>query len=64
MLARLSIRTKMTVVVAFLLVAMSVMGAMNIRQMYAINAATVDITSSWLPSGSPTPTEPARLTNR
>jgi methyl-accepting chemotaxis protein len=50
MLARLSIRTKITVVVAFLLVAMSVMGALNIRQMYAINAATVDITSSWLPS--------------
>jgi methyl-accepting chemotaxis protein len=50
MLARLSIRTKITVVVAFLLFAMSVMGALNIRQMYAINAATVDITNSWLPS--------------
>ena len=50
MLARLSIRTKITVVVAFLLVAMSVMGALSVRQMYAINAATVDITASWLPS--------------
>jgi len=50
MLARLSIRTKITVVVAFLLVAMSVMGALNIRQMYAINAATADIMTSWLPS--------------
>ena len=50
MLARLSIRTKITVVVAFLLVAMSVMGALNIRQMYAINASTVDITANWLPS--------------
>jgi methyl-accepting chemotaxis protein len=48
MLARLSIRTKITVVVAFLLVAMSVMGALSVRQMYAINAATVDITASWL----------------
>src|ERR1700716_1261375 len=50
MLAQLSIRTKITVVVAFLLVAMSVMGALNVRQMYAINASTVDIVSSWMPS--------------
>jgi methyl-accepting chemotaxis protein len=50
MLAQLSIRTKITVVVAFLLVAMSVMGALSVRQMYAINASTVDIVSSWLPS--------------
>ena len=50
MLAKYSIRTKMTAVVAFLLVAMSLMGALNIRQMYAINASTVDITTNWLPS--------------
>jgi methyl-accepting chemotaxis protein len=50
MLAKYSIRTKMTAVVAFLLVAMSSMGALNIRQMYAINASTVDITTNWLPS--------------
>jgi methyl-accepting chemotaxis protein len=50
MLARYSIRAKITTVVAFLLVAISVMGALNIRQMYAINSSTVDITSSWLPS--------------
>jgi methyl-accepting chemotaxis protein len=50
MLAKYSIRTKITAVVAFLLVAMSLMGALNIRQMYAINSSTVDITTSWLPS--------------
>ena len=50
MLAKYSIRTKMTAVVAFLLVAMSLMGALSIRQMYAINASTVDITTNWLPS--------------
>jgi len=50
MLAKYSIRTKITAVVAFLLVAMSVMGALNIRQMYAINSSTVDITTNWLPS--------------
>ena len=50
MLAKYSIRTKITAVVAFLLVAMSLMGALNIRQMYAINSATIDITTSWLPS--------------
>jgi len=50
MLAKLSIRTKITVVIAFLLVAMSAMGALNVRQMYAINSSTVDIMSNWLPS--------------
>jgi len=50
MFARLSIRAKITAVVAFLLVAMSAMGALNVRQMYAINASTVDIVSNWLPS--------------
>jgi methyl-accepting chemotaxis protein len=50
MLARLSIRTKITAVVAFLLIAMSVMGALNVRQMYVINSSTVDIVNNWLPS--------------
>jgi methyl-accepting chemotaxis protein len=50
MLAKYSIRTKITAVVALLLVAMSLMGALNIRQMYAINSSTVDITTNWLPS--------------
>jgi methyl-accepting chemotaxis protein len=50
MLAKYSIRAKITAVVAFLLVAMTAMGALNVRQMYVINASTVDIVTSWLPS--------------
>ena len=50
MLARLSIRAKITAVVAFMLAAMSAMGALNVRQMYVINSSTVDIVSNWLPS--------------
>ena len=50
MLASLSIRTKITIVVSFLLFAMSAMGAVVIKQMYAINSATADIVDSWLPS--------------
>ena len=50
MFAKYSIRTKIAGVVAFLLVAMSAMGALNIRQMYTINSATVDIVNNWLPS--------------
>jgi methyl-accepting chemotaxis protein len=50
MLARFSIRAKISAVVASLLIAMSVMGALSVRQMYAINSSTVDIVTSWLPS--------------
>jgi methyl-accepting chemotaxis protein len=50
MLAKFSIRSKITVVVLFLLLAMSAMGALSVKQMYDINDATVDIVSSWLPS--------------
>jgi methyl-accepting chemotaxis protein len=50
MFAKLSIRTKIATVVAFLLLALSAMGALNVRQMYAINSSTVDIVSNWLPS--------------
>ncbi|HEX7790588.1 MAG TPA: MCP four helix bundle domain-containing protein, partial [Afipia sp.] len=50
MLSRMSIRTKLTVVIAFLLVAMSAMGLLAVRQMQAINASAVDIQSNWLPS--------------
>jgi methyl-accepting chemotaxis protein len=50
MFARLSIRAKITAVVAFLLVAMSAMGAFNVRQMYAINSSAADIVNNWLPS--------------
>ncbi|KAA0073902.1 methyl-accepting chemotaxis protein [Tardiphaga sp. P9-11] len=50
MFASLSIRTKITIVVSFLLLAMSAMGALAIKQMYTINGATSDIVMSWLPS--------------
>jgi len=50
MLAKLSIRAKITAVVAVLLVAMTGMGLLAVRNMRAINASTVDITTNWLPS--------------
>jgi methyl-accepting chemotaxis protein len=50
MFAKLSIRAKITAVVAFLLVAMTAMGVLAVMNMRAINASTVDITTSWLPS--------------
>src|SRR4051812_10135147 len=50
MLARYSIRAKITVVVSFLLLAMSLMGALAVKQMSDINGSTVEIASSWLPS--------------
>jgi methyl-accepting chemotaxis protein len=50
MFAQYSIRAKITAVVAFLLVAMSGMGLLAVRNMRAINASTVDINTNWLPS--------------
>src|SRR5207302_4514749 len=50
MLAKYSIRTKIITVVAFLLVAMTGMDLVAVRNMRSINANTVDITTSWLPS--------------
>src|ERR1700754_3761544 len=50
MLAKYSIRTKIIAVVAFLLVAMTGMGLLAVKNMRAINANTVDIMTSWLPS--------------
>ena len=50
MLAKYSIRTKIITVVAFLLVAMTGMGLLAVRNMRAINANTVDITTNWMPS--------------
>jgi methyl-accepting chemotaxis protein len=50
MFAQFSIRAKITAVVAFLLIAMTGMGLLAVRNMRAINASTVDITTSWLPS--------------
>jgi methyl-accepting chemotaxis protein len=50
MLAKYAIRTKITAVVALLLVAMTGMGLLAVRNMRAINANTVDITTNWMPS--------------
>ena len=50
MLASLSIRVKITVVLSFLLIAMAGMGLLALRKMQAINANAVDIETNWLPS--------------
>jgi hypothetical protein len=50
MFATLSIRTKITVVVAFLLVAMAGMGILAVRSMQALHTNAVDIQSNWLPN--------------
>lgn len=50
MLSRLSIRTKITAVIAFLLIAMTTMGVLAVRQMQDINANAVDLQNNWLPS--------------
>jgi methyl-accepting chemotaxis protein len=49
MFAKYSIRAKITAVVAFLLLAMTGMGLLAVRNMRAINANTVDIATNWLP---------------
>ena len=49
-MSKLSIRTKVIAVIAFMLVAMSGMGLLAIRSMQVINAHTVEIASNWLPS--------------
>ena len=50
MLAKYSIRTKIITVLAFLLIAMTSMGLLAVRNMRAINANTVDIATNWMPS--------------
>ena len=50
MLAKYSIRAKIVTVVAFLLVAITGMGLLAVRNMRAINANTVDIVTNWMPS--------------
>jgi methyl-accepting chemotaxis protein len=50
MLAKYSIRAKIIAVVAFLLVAMTGMGLLAVKNMRAINLNTVDITTNWMPS--------------
>jgi methyl-accepting chemotaxis protein len=50
MLSKFSIRSKIIAVIAFLLVAITGMGLLAVKNMRAMNANTVDITTSWLPS--------------
>ncbi|MBB5046222.1 methyl-accepting chemotaxis protein [Rhodopseudomonas rhenobacensis] len=50
MLNNLSIRAKITIVVSFLLFALTGMGLMAVVKMRSINASTVEIQSVWLPS--------------
>ncbi|MBR0897998.1 MCP four helix bundle domain-containing protein [Bradyrhizobium tropiciagri] len=50
MFAKYSIRAKIIAVVAFLLVAMTGMGLLAVVNLRSINANTVDVTTSWLPS--------------
>jgi methyl-accepting chemotaxis protein len=50
MFSRLSIRAKVTAVVALLLVAMASMGLLAMFKMRAMNENTVQITTNWLPS--------------
>jgi methyl-accepting chemotaxis protein len=50
MLANISIRAKIITVVAFLLVALTGMGLLAVKNMRSINASTVDIATNWMPS--------------
>jgi methyl-accepting chemotaxis protein len=50
MISALSIRTKVTIVIAFLLMVAVSIGVVAIIQMQSINAATLDIQNNWLPS--------------
>jgi methyl-accepting chemotaxis protein len=50
MFASYSIRAKITAVVAFLLLAMTGMGLLAVKNMRSLNASTVDINTNWLPS--------------
>uniref|UniRef100_Q07KT3 Methyl-accepting chemotaxis sensory transducer n=1 Tax=Rhodopseudomonas palustris (strain BisA53) TaxID=316055 RepID=Q07KT3_RHOP5 len=50
MFANLSIRAKITAVVAFLLVTMVGIGLLSVASMRSINASAVELRSDWLPS--------------
>src|ERR1700704_6845119 len=50
MLAKLSIRAKITLVIFFLLVSMTGMGLLAVTKMEAIYASATDIQTDWLPS--------------
>jgi methyl-accepting chemotaxis protein len=50
MLARLSIRAKITIVISFLLLAMTGMGLLAVGKMQMMNANAADLKDNWLPS--------------
>ncbi|OAF11213.1 methyl-accepting chemotaxis protein [Bradyrhizobium neotropicale] len=50
MFAKISIRAKIITVLAFLLFAMGGMGLLAVMKMRSMNANTIDITTSWMPS--------------
>jgi methyl-accepting chemotaxis protein len=50
MFAKLSIRSKVITVIAFLLVTLTGMGLLAVYNLRSINANTVDIATNWLPS--------------
>ncbi|WPO41512.1 methyl-accepting chemotaxis protein [Tardiphaga sp. 42S5] len=50
MFSKISIKAKITIVIAFLLIAMTGMGALTVSKMQTINANASDIQKNWLPS--------------
>ena len=50
MFSKISIKAKITIVIAFLLIAMTGMGALAVSKMQTINANASDIQKNWLPS--------------
>jgi methyl-accepting chemotaxis protein len=50
MLSNISIKAKITIVIAFLLIAMTGMGALAVSKIQTINANASDIQKNWLPS--------------
>jgi methyl-accepting chemotaxis protein len=50
MFSRTSIRTKISAVIAFMLVIMTAMGLLALQKMQSINANAVDIQTNWLPA--------------
>ena len=50
MFSKLTIRSKITTVIAFLLIAMTSMGLLAVSEMRGINAKAVEIQSTWLPN--------------
>ncbi len=50
MLSKVSIRAKVTAIVALLLASLAGMGLLSILKMQTMNRNTVDIATNWLPS--------------